>query len=389
MWYVYATVFKSKEQIKEPEGLQFEVPEISGENLDQPKIKYYDTFGNIDQTTSRGVLLNDSTAEENDSVEEYSLDYKHFDEDGFRDDYFNDNDVSIDDDSKPDFVNESTPQVEEDEDLRRLLDIMESNTEYLNSNINGETSTTSSDISITDDKAIEQIMKEIPDFKGSGNITPSSINTATSNNEEAPNNYNSVPKYKDIIEEKESPFIGVTKNEYAFNGAFSDDTKVSEKELFQAEIYNTQVLENGGLLMIHLLENVYFDKNYFVPKSTVLYGTAQFSPRRLFLRINPSIIENNIKLPGPMLVYDFDGLEGIFMDVNQLGDIPVETARELTALVQESYKSSNMIISNSSTIPLKESAIITASDKTLRYLNRLKIKMFGGYKIWLSTGNKK
>ena len=373
-WFIYATVFKNKEQKKEPEGLQFEVPEISDENRDHSKIEYYNTFGSKNQT-SKGFFLNDTQAIENDSLVEHILNYQ-----GFEENDFNDN-VSIDQDPQPDFVNESTPHLEEDEDLSRLLDIMESNTEHLNNNINGGTSTIKPDNSITDDKVLEQILEEIPDFKG--NITPSSIDTATSNVDDD-SNYNSVPKYKEIIEEKESPFLGATKNEYAFNGAFSDDIKVFEKELFQAEIYNTQVVENGGLIMIHLLEDVYFDKNYFVPKNTVLYGTAQFSPRRLFLRINPSIIENNIKLSGPMIVYDFDGLEGIYMNINQLANIPVETAKEITSLIQESYKNSNSIIPNSSKVPLKEAAIILGSEKTLRYLNRLKIKMFGGYKIWLS-----
>lgn len=373
-WFIYATVFKNKEQKKEPEGLQFEVPEISDENRDHSKIEYYNTFGSKNQT-SKGFFLNDTQAIENDSLVEHILNYQ-----GFEENDFNDN-VSIDQDSQPDFINESTPHVEENEDLSRLLDIMESNTEHLNNNINGGTSTIKPDNSITDDKVLEQILEEIPDFKG--NITPSSIDTATSNVDDD-SNYNSVPKYKEIIEEKESPFLGATKNEYAFNGAFSDDIKVFEKELFQAEIYNTQVVENGGLIMIHLLEDVYFDKNYFVPKNTVLYGTAQFSPRRLFLRINPSIIENNIKLSGPMIVYDFDGLEGIYMNINQLANIPVETAKEITSLIQESYKNSNSIIPNSSKVPLKEAAIILGSEKTLRYLNRLKIKMFGGYKIWLS-----
>ena len=373
IWFIYATVFKKKEQKKEPEGLQFEVPEISDENQDYSKIEYYKTFGSTKQT-SKGFLLNDTQAKENDSVVEHILNYQGYEEEDFN------NNVSMDG-SQSNFVNESTPQVEEDENLSRLLDIMESNTEYLKDNIDDGTSTISSDNNITDDEVLKQIMDEIPNFKG--NITPTNKDVEVSN-DNFNSNYNPVPKYKKNLEEKESPFHGITKSEYAFNGAFSDEIKVFEKELFQAELYNTQVVENGGLIMIHLLEDVYFNKNYFVPKNTVLYGTAQFSPRRLFLRINPSIIENNIKLPGPMIVYDFDGLEGIFMNVNQLANIPVETARELTSLVQESYKNSNSIIPNSSTVPLKEAAIIIGSEKTLRYLNRLKIKMFGGYKVWLS-----
>lgn len=372
-WFIYATIFKSKEQKKEPEGLQFEVPEISNQKKNHSKIEYYNTLSTTEQI-SKGFLLNDTTAKENDSITEHILNYQSFDENDFNDNMY------VDDDPQGS-VNESVLQEEEDEDLSRLLDIMESNTEYLNNNIGQETS-----MNRSDDSVLEQIVEEIPNFKR--NISPSVNDIATSNDDDH-HSYGSAVKYKEILKEKESPFLGVTRNEYAFNGAFSDDTKVFEKELFRAELYNTQVIENGGLLMIHLLEDVYFNENYFVPKNTVLYGTAQFSPRRLFLRINPSIIENSIKLPGPMIVYDFDGLEGVFMNVSQLANIPVDTARELTTLVQESYKNSNPIIPNTSTIPLKEAATIIGSEKTLRYLNRLKIKLFGGYKVWLSIDREK
>lgn len=371
-WFIYATIFKSKEQKKEPEGLQFEVPEISNQKKNHSKIEYYNTLSTTEQI-SKGFLLNDTTAKENDSITEHILNYQSFNENDFNDNMY------MDDDPQGS-VNESVLQEEEDEDLSRLLDIMESNTEYLNNNIGQETS-----MNRSDDSVLEQIVEEIPNFKR--NISPSVNDIATSNDDH--HSYGSAVKYKEILKEKESPFLGVTRNEYAFNGAFSDDTKVFEKELFRAELYNTQVVENGGLLMIHLLEDVYFNENYFVPKNTVLYGTAQFSPRRLFLRINPSIIENSIKLPGPMIVYDFDGLEGVFMNVSQLANIPVDTARELTTLVQESYKNSNPIIPNTSTIPLKEAATIIGSEKTLSYLNRLKIKIFGGYKVWLSIDREK
>ena len=89
-------------------------------------------------------------------------------------------------------------------------------------------------------------------------------------------------------------------------------------------------------------------------------------------------------MPSQIIVLDFDGIEGIFMKQNLLSSIPVETAEELTELVKENYKSSNSIVSNSGSIPLKESAIILGSEKILKYLNRSSLKVYGGYKIWLS-----
>ena len=89
------------------------------------------------------------------------------------------------------------------------------------------------------------------------------------------------------------------------------------------------------------------------------------------------------------VVFDFDGLEGVFIETNLLTSIPVETAQELAELVKESYRNANPITGSSSAVPLKQASIIIGSEKILKYLNRLKLNINGGYKLWISVEKEK
>jgi hypothetical protein len=116
-----------------------------------------------------------------------------------------------------------------------------------------------------------------------------------------------------------------------------------------------------------------------------LYGIAQFSGTRLFLSISPNILKNERRLPSKIKVLDFDGIEGIFMKPNLLSSIPIETAEEITKLVQDNYKSTaNIMGGSATTVPIDKAAGILGSEKILKYLNRSSLKVYGGYKIWLS-----
>jgi len=270
---------------------------------------------------------------------------------------------------------ESSNEVQGDENLNRLLNIMESNSDYMN-NIGKEVSSSND---------IEHI-EDFEDFN-EDNINRIIKKGVSEDQETIPERviYRKIPEKENS---SKNVFFGATKSNKAFTGAISEVTSFKEG-LFKAELYTTQTIENGGLIIIHLLEDLFFDEDIFIPKSTILYGIASFSPTRLFLRISPNILKNQRRLPRPIIVYDFDGLEGIFMQINSLGSIPVDTSRELTDLVKESYKNANPLSGNSGAIPIKEASILIGSEKIIKYLNRLKIKISGGYKIWLSISEDK
>lgn len=364
--FIYISLFNKETEEKEMK-FQFEVPEILDKIQNDSKIDYYNSQLNVENASDGFLLEKIKPSIKNDSLTIINdIGYKEID--------LNENlkkpleSQSNQEHIAPKKSINKQASTNGRDDLSRLLDIMESNTQYLNG--------------VEEKKSSPEIPPIKNPFPNDQFLQSTEKSTKIENDIPDPKYRNNTLK-KDRIE---NVFFGTSKNKNAFKGTISD-TKNTEKELYKAEFYNTQLIENNGLVIIHLLEDVFFEKNYIIPKHTVLYGVAKLSPRRLFLNISPNIIKNEKRLPAPIIVYDFDGLEGVFIKNNSISSIPIETARELTELVKESYRNSNIITGNSS-IPLKEASIILSSDKTLKYLNRLKVKISGGHKIWLSVEKK-
>ncbi len=359
--YIYITLFHKKVEEEEVK-IQFEVPEISHKEQNDSKIDYYNSQLDANDI-SDGFLLEIVKP----SKEEESLSFDKYNLIGHKEDDLKKS-PQIPNDQKhlaPKKRIEEHASADGDDNLSRLLDIMESNTQYM-----------------------DGLEDKIPTAKKPTIKNPYYNNQLLQGIEKPSKINNDIPEpiYKNLDLKKnynENVFFSTSKNKSAFKGAVSE-MRTLEKELYKAEFYDTRFIENNGLVIIHLLEDVFFEKNFVIPKYTVLYGIAKLSPRRLYLNISPNIIKNEKRLPRPITVYDFDGLEGIFIENNAINSIPLETARELTELVKESYKNSNIITGNSA-VPLKEASIILSSEKTLRYLNRLKVKISGGHKIWLSV----
>lgn len=356
------------EETEEEEALkiQFEVPEILNKKQNDSKIDYYDSQLNSNNT-SDGFLLDKIKT----SIKYDSLNFDKYSNAGYLEDELKTS-PKLGSDQKPMSPNKPTNKdISEDgeDNLSRLLDIMESNSQHMEG-LKDKISTT-----------------EKPTMKNrfhNGQFLKDIEKPAKIENDIPDPTYRNLDFKKD---RNEDVFFSTSKNKNAFNGALSD-IRTIEKELYRAEFYNTQSIENNGLVVIHLLEDVFFEKNFFIPKYTVLYGIAKLSPRRMFLSISPNIIKNEKRLPRPIIVYDFDGLEGVFIKNNSISSIPIETAKELTELVKESYQNSSIITGNSP-VPLGEASLIISSEKALRYINRLKVKISGGHKIWLSVKRKK
>ena len=181
-----------------------------------------------------------------------------------------------------------------------------------------------------------------------------------------------------------SHFYEVTKDNTEFTGINSKDSSL-EKELFNAEIYGTDVFRNGSLIQIHLLEDLFYEQDIVIPKNTLLYGETKLSPTRMFIKISPNIYKNQTRLSHPILAYDFDGLEGVFIETNMSASIPFEATKELTELVKESYRSSNIITGNTNAVSLEDATKIISTEKIFNHLDRLKIKIYAGHRLWLSV----
>jgi hypothetical protein len=368
---------KKDEVKKEVVEIKFEVPKSSKKIKESSKTEYY-RRQNDNSETSRGIELDKRKEEKyiyqtsENVLEDYYID--DFKEDKIAVDSSVDPLEKLQDENQSASFKEPYSESNADESLGRLLNIMEKNTNQI-SNLGAENAV-----------ANDNDLKNLLDLEAITNIV-TETKQPQPQPQPQPQNQENDPVYRRALIEKDvskDVFFGISKDKKAFTGPVSD-LKTNNKELFKAEFYTTQVVENGSLITIHLLEDIIFEDGYLISKSSILYGIAQFSGTRLFLSISPNILKNERRLPSKIKVLDFDGIEGIFMKPNLLSSIPIETAEEITKLVQDNYKSTASIMGGSATtVPIDKAAGILGSEKILKYLNRSSLKVYGGYKIWLS-----
>ena len=163
---------------------------------------------------------------------------------------------------------------------------------------------------------------------------------------------------------------------------FSTTSKEYNKnEFIQAEFYRNTVVKQNDIIEIRLLENVIVFENFIIPKGTVLYGIATISPRRLFVRLNTNIYKKR-SITKSLLVYDYDGREGVYLKEQKLYKIPAEITQELTEIIKSQYSQPSFGGVNNN-VELEEIALITSADKIYKQINQLSVNVKGGYKLWI------
>ena len=163
---------------------------------------------------------------------------------------------------------------------------------------------------------------------------------------------------------------------------FSTTSKEYNKnEFIQAEFYRNTVVKQNDIIEIRLLENVIVFENFIIPKGTVLYGIATISPRRLFVRLTTNIYKKR-SITKSLLVYDYDGREGVYLKEQKLYKIPAEITQELTEIIKSQYSQPSFGGINNN-VELEEIALITSADKIYKQINQLSVNVKGGYKLWI------
>ena len=163
---------------------------------------------------------------------------------------------------------------------------------------------------------------------------------------------------------------------------FSTTSKEYNKnEFIQAEFYRNTVVKQNDIIEIRLLENVIVFENFIIPKGTVLYGIATISPRRLFVRLTTNIYKKR-SITKSLLVYDYDGREGVYLKEQKLYKIPAEITQELTEIIKSQYSQPSFGGINNN-VELEEIALISSADKIYKQINQLSVNVKGGYKLWI------
>jgi conjugative transposon TraM protein len=101
----------------------------------------------------------------------------------------------------------------------------------------------------------------------------------------------------------------------SINGFFSlqDDVvnNLEHQNAIPAVIHETQTLVDGAIVKLRLINDIYLN-GVLIPKDNFVFGTAFLNGERLNIQIN-SIRYKNSLFPVQLLVFDIDGISGIYI----------------------------------------------------------------------------
>lgn len=89
------------------------------------------------------------------------------------------------------------------------------------------------------------------------------------------------------------------------------ENNIEHQNAVPAVIHETQTLVEGATVKLRLLNDIYVN-GILIPKDNFVFGTASLNGERLNIQIN-SIRHENSLFPVKLLVFDIDGISGIYI----------------------------------------------------------------------------
>ncbi|GHU57495.1 conjugative transposon protein TraM [Bacteroidia bacterium] len=158
------------------------------------------------------------------------------------------------------------------------------------------------------------------------------------------------------------------------------ETNAGLKNTVSACVHGNQTVIDGQSVRLRLLEPVHAGGMY-IPRSTLVSGTAKIQGERLGITIN-SMENTGTILPVDLAVYDLDGQKGIFIPALQ----ELNAAKEIAANMGTSAGTS-INLSNDATeqfvADMGRNLIQGVSQFTAKKLREVKVHLKAGYKVYL------
>lgn len=165
------------------------------------------------------------------------------------------------------------------------------------------------------------------------------------------------------------------------NGFYGIEDKISIKEsnAVKAVIHEEQVLVNGAVIKLRLLQDIFIN-HHKIPEGNFVYGIVSLNGERLQIQISSIRHENNL-FNIKMEVHDMDGLPGIYIP----GTISRDVAKQSTDNSLQRMELSTM---DPSLKAQAASAGMNAAKSLLsKKVKLVKVKIKAGYKILLKDKN--
>ncbi|WP_130855667.1 conjugative transposon protein TraM [Olivibacter jilunii] len=168
------------------------------------------------------------------------------------------------------------------------------------------------------------------------------------------------------------------------NGFYSLEAPLAdsvESNAIRAVIHETQTLVTGATVKLRLLNDIYIN-GQLIPKDHFVYGIAGVSGERLTISIQ-SILYGNSIYPVNLIVYDLDGVGGLY--------IPGAITRDVA---KESAERSMQSLGLSALDPSLGAQAMTAGIEATKSLLSKKVKLIkvtvkAGYAVVLKDENRK
>lgn len=153
------------------------------------------------------------------------------------------------------------------------------------------------------------------------------------------------------------------------------DNGVAEPNAIQAVIHQGQTLVSGATVKMRLLTDIYLNGTR-IPKDNFVYGVAGIQGERLNIAVN-SIRYGNSLYPVSLMVYDMDGLNGIYIP----GAIERDASKD--AVAQGIQGVDYMTVDPSITTQLASSAVSGAKGLLSKKVKLIKVNVKANYRVLL------
>lgn len=170
------------------------------------------------------------------------------------------------------------------------------------------------------------------------------------------------------------------------NGFYSlEDLPLAEsaKAAIKAVVHETQVLVNGSVVKMRLIDDLFIN-GILVPKDNFVFGTATLTGERLSIAID-NIRAGNSILPVKLSVYDMDGLDGIRIP----GAISREVAKQSGSNALQSFGMGTGALDQSLSMQAAAAGIELTKNLVGKKIKMVKVTIKAGYQILFKDENHK
>lgn len=170
-----------------------------------------------------------------------------------------------------------------------------------------------------------------------------------------------------------------------FHTAVGSSEVSAVKNSIKASVYQTQVITDGQVVKLRLLEPLQAGK-VLVPENALVSGLSKLQGERLDIQISSLEYHGNI-IPVQLTVYDMDGLPGLFVPGSMEGDAARETMGNIGSGLGTSISFAQSA-GQQIAMDLTRGVMQGASTYLGKKLRQVKIRLKAGHQLYLVAKEK-